>query len=125
MRKLVNTSQLEVEDIHNHMKYIMPENKIDKTVFRYLDIDLKGLEKGKPKYFKGYVFVYHDKEDGILGYENDGTLYIYYKLIDEISSGFGLNEFDSKSIIGRWANDRYQLEVNNTKIAYDMRLHVG
>ena len=103
----------------------MPENKIDKTVFRYLDIDLKGLEKGKPKYFKGYVFVYHDKEDGILGYENNCTLYIYYRLIDDISSYFGLDRNDSKSIISRWASDRYQLEVNNTKIAYDMRLHVG
>ena len=107
------------------MKYIIPQDKLDNIVFKYLDLNLKRLEKRKPKYFKGYVFVYHDKEYGILGYENNCTLYIYYRLIDDISSYFGLDKSDSESIIGRWASDRYQLEVNNTKIAYDMRLHVG
>ena len=100
------------------MKYIIPENKLDKVVFKYLDNTLKGLEKRKPKYFKGYVFVYPDKEDGILGWKNDGTLYIYEELIDEISSGFGLNRNDSESIIGRWVSDRYQLEVKNTLLKY-------
>jgi hypothetical protein len=97
------------------MKYIISENKIDKIIFKYLDNILKGLEKRKPKYYDGFVLRYHNEEYGILGYENDGTLYIYGGLIDEISNGFGLEDFDSESIIGRWVGDRLQLEVKNTQ----------
>jgi hypothetical protein len=96
------------------MKYIIPENKLDKIVFKYLDNTLKNLEKRKPKYFEGVVFAYPNEEFGILGWETDGTLYIYEELIDEISNGFGLNRNDSKSIITRWVIDRLQLEVKNT-----------
>jgi hypothetical protein len=96
------------------MKYIIPQDKVDKVVFKYLDMNLKGLEKKKPIYFEGIIFVYPNEEYGILGYENNGSLYIYHELIDEISSSFGMDRNDSKSIIGRWASDRYQLEVINT-----------
>ena len=96
------------------MKYIIPENKLDKIIFKYLDNTLKNLEKRKPKYYEGIIFAYSNEEHGILGYENDGTLHIYYKLINEISEVFGLKESDSKYVIGRWASDRLQLEVKNT-----------
>jgi hypothetical protein len=102
------------------MKYIIPENKLDKIVFKYLDLNIKGLEKRKPKYYKGIILAYPNEEYGILGYENDGDLYIYYKLIDKISETFGLDKSDSESIIGRWASDRYQLEVINTHIALEI-----
>jgi hypothetical protein len=98
------------------MKYIISENKIDKVVFKYLDMNLKGLEKRKSKYYEGIVFAYPDEKYGVLGYENNGTLYIYYGLINEISEIFGLDESDSESIIGRWVSDRLQLEVTNTKV---------
>ena len=97
------------------MKYIIPQNKLDTIVFKYLDLNLKGLEKRKPKYYEGIMFAYPDEEYGVLGYEKDGTLYIYYELIDEISTNFGMNQSDSKSIIGRWVGNRYQLEVINTR----------
>ena len=99
------------------MKYIIPQDKLDKVVFKYLDLNLKGLEKRKPKYYKGIVFAYPDEKYGILGCQNDGTLvvlFIYYELINEISETFGLDRSDSKSIIGRWVSDRYQLKVRNT-----------
>jgi len=97
------------------MKYIIPQDKLDKIVFKYLDNTLKGLERKNAKYYDGFVFTFPDKEYGILGYENNGTLYVYYELIGEISNGFGLEDFDSESIIGRWVGDRLQLEVKNTK----------
>ena len=90
------------------MKYIIPQDKVDKVVFKYLDI--KGLEIREPKYFEGVVFGYPDEEYGTLGWKNNGTLYIYYELIDEISTNFGMDRNDSKSIIGRWVNDRYRLD---------------
>ena len=94
------------------MKYIIPQNKVDKVVFKYLD--LKHFEKKKSKYFDGIVFGYPDEEYGILGLTKNGTLYIYYKLINEISYTFGMDKSDSKSIIGRWVSNRYNLEVRNT-----------
>ena len=94
------------------MKYIIPQDKIDKVVFKYLD--LKHFEKRKPEYYEGVIFAYPNKDYGILGWENDGILYIYLGLIVEISSTFGLDESDSESIIGRWVSDRYKLEVRNT-----------
>ena len=94
------------------MKYIIPQDKLDKVVFKYLD--LKRFEKIKSMYYKGIVFAYPDEPNWELGWETDNTLYIYYNLIDEISETFGLNESDSKSIIGRWVSDRLQLEVTNT-----------
>ncbi len=98
------------------MKYIIPQNKVDKVVFKYLDMNLRNLEKRKAAYYDGITFAYPDKEHGILGYENDGTLYIYDVLIDEISNGFGLKESDTKSVITRWVVDKLQLDVKDTII---------
>ena len=81
------------------MKYEIPQDRLDKIIFKYLDVNLKGLEKRKPKYYKGIVFAYPDEEFGILGWKNDGTLYIFYELIDEISNNFGLKENDLKETI--------------------------
>ena len=96
------------------MKYIIPENKLDNIIFKYLDLNLKGLEKRKTNYYKGIILAYPNQDYGILGWENDGTLYICHEIIDEISSGFGLNGSDSKSIITRWVSDRYKLNVITT-----------
>ena len=96
------------------MKYIIPQDKVDKVIFKYLDITLKRLEKRKPKYFEGIVFAHPNEEYGILGWQNNDTLHIYHELIDEISEIFGLDISDSKSIIGRWVSDRYKLEVIKT-----------
>ena len=99
------------------MKYEIPQDRLDKILFKYLDntLKLKGLEKRKPKYYKGFIFAYPDKEYGILGWKNNGDLYVDYELIDEISNWFSLEENDSKELIDRWASDRLQIEVKNTK----------
>ena len=95
------------------MKYIVPESKLDKIIFKYLDLNLKGLVKRKPNHYEGIVFTHPDEKYGILGYTNNGNLYIYRELIDEISYSFGMDKYDTKSLIGRWASDRFQLEVRN------------
>ena len=81
-------------------------------------MNLKGLEKRKQKDWEGIVFAYPDEEHGILAWENDGTLFMYNKLVDEIHSTFGLGRDDSELIIGRWVSDRFQLEV-----LYTLRKH--
>ena len=96
------------------MKYIIPENKLDKIIFKYLDLNLKHLEKRNAKHYEGIVYGFPDEEDSILGYRNDGTLYVYYDMIEEISEVFGLKDADSKSIISRWVSDRLKLYVMKT-----------
>jgi hypothetical protein len=95
------------------MKYIITENKLDNIVFKYLDLNLRDLEKKESKYYDGFVLTYPDKTDGILGWRDDGTLYVYTELFDEILSTFGLEYSDTKYVIARWFRDRYELEVIN------------
>jgi len=96
------------------MKYIIPQDKVDKIIFKYLDLNLKGVEKKKSKYYEGFVLAFPDQEYGVLGWKKPDILYIYYKLIENISNTFGLNESDSESVIGRWVEDRLKLEVVHT-----------
>jgi len=42
------------------MKYIIPQDKIDNIIFKYLDMNLKGLEKRKAKYYEGIIFAHPD-----------------------------------------------------------------
>ena len=106
------------------MKYIIPEHKLDKVIFKYLD--LKRLEKRKAQLYEGFILISNplpfQKQYGILGWRNElnGILYISYKLIAEISSTFGLNESDSESIIGRWFSDRYNLEAKRIEVAFNL-----
>ena len=95
------------------MKYKIPQDRLDKIIFKYLDINLKGLEKKNAMFHVGFVFKYPDEQYGILGWENHGELYIKRLFVHEISSIFGLQHDDSKELIGRWASDRLQLEINN------------
>ena len=83
-----------------------------KDIYNYLDN--LGLEKRKPMHYEGIIFAYPNEEYGILGWENDGTLYIYHVTIDRISFKFNMNNSDSESIIGKWVSDRFQLEVKDT-----------
>ena len=99
------------------MKYTIPQEKLEKLVFRYLDMMYGDLEQHEAKTYKGTVLKKpSDKtEYGIMGFrKNDGTLYIYYKLINEISSIFSLEYDDSKGLIGMWVEDRYKLKVGYT-----------
>ena len=100
------------------MKYIIPENKLDKIVFKYLDNTLKHLEKRKAKFYDGFVLTYPHEKHGILGYENGVTLFINNELINQIYSVFGLEKSDIKPLIIRWVIDRLQLKVRNTRCLY-------
>ena len=110
MRKLIRKILKEQEE----EEFVFPsyENP-DEPKFKYLDNKLKGLIKKEPLNYYGVIFGFPDKEYGVLGWRRDGILYIYHKLVDDISNVFGLNRFDSESLIGKWVSDRYKLEVKN------------
>ena len=95
------------------MKYIIPQDKIEKIVSKYLDLQYGDLEKYGPIYYEGIVFKRpnDDSEYGVMGWEKPGALYIHYKLIEEISSMFSMEDIDSKELIGKWVEDRYKLKV--------------
>ena len=95
------------------MKYIIPQDKIEKIVSKYLDLQYGDLETYKPYEYDGFIFKKPNDDSGygVMGWEKPDTLYISHKLIEEISSIFSIEESDSKEIIGKWIEDRYKLKV--------------
>jgi len=94
------------------MKYLITESQISKIVFKYLDNqDFIQIKIEDSIYFVNsegdrYTQIKYDKDDG--------WCYIYYKLIEEISSFFSLIEIDSKEVIGRWVENTIQMRVTHT-----------
>jgi hypothetical protein len=97
------------------MKYIITENRLNNLIFKFLDVKLDGIGQKKGEYVD-IVFAFPDKEYGIMGWEKSGVLYIFYKLMDEISDFFGLEKDDSLRVIGKWVEDRHNLKVINIMI---------
>ena len=96
----------------SNMKYLIKESQIDKVIFMYLDNqDFIQIENRDRIYFVNsegdeYAQIRFDK--------NDGWCYIYYELIEEISSFFSMQGSDSESVIGRWVENTLQMKVTNT-----------
>ena len=98
------------------MKYIITENRLNNIIFKYLDIKYGALEQKRGEY-TDIVFAFPGEEYGLLGWRKSGYLSIFVYVRDEISNYFGLEKVDSLSVIGKWVEDRYNLEViliNNT-----------
>jgi hypothetical protein len=98
------------------MKYLITESQLDKIIFKYLDNqDFIQIERNNGIYFVNseddkYAQIKFDKDDGWCG--------INYELINEISSFFSMEYSDSKSIIGKWAENTLQMKVTNTDDGY-------
>ena len=95
------------------MKYIITESRLNNIIFKYLDIKDRTLEQKKGEYID-IIFYFPGEKYGALGWKKSGDLYVYYKLSDEISDYFGLENVDSLTIIGKWVEDRHNLKVINT-----------
>lgn len=93
------------------MKYIIPQDKIDNIVFKYLDLNLKGLEKkNKHGGGEGIVFTLPEETYGLF-FWNGVTLYIEKGIITFIHKSLGLNSSDSENIIRRWFENKYHEKV--------------
>jgi hypothetical protein len=95
------------------MKITISENRLEQLIFKFLDVKLKDLEQSKGMYYD-IVFRFPDEEYGILGWDKSGKLYIYRKLIDNIFSFIPIEKSEIQKIIGRYVEDRYNLEVRDT-----------
>ena len=96
----------------SNMKYLITESQFDNIIFKYLDgQDFIQIDRKNRIYFVNsegdeYAQIRFDKEDG--------WCYIYYKLINEISTFFSLQKPDSEKVISRWVENTLQMKVTNT-----------
>lgn len=98
------------------MKYLITESQFDKVIFRYLDNqDFIQIEKGSNIFF---VNSENDKYAQIRYATSDGWCYISIDLIEEISSFFSLQTYDSEQVIGRWVENTLQMKVTETRYAF-------
>ena len=94
------------------MKYLIKESQFDKVIFKYLDNqDFIQIEKNDNIYFVNserdeFAQIRYNKKDGWCG--------INYKLVEEISRFFSMEESDSKEVIGRWVENTLQMRVTKT-----------
>jgi hypothetical protein len=58
------------------MKYIITESKLDKVIFKYLDMKLNGIEKRNGTY-TDIIFVFPNNEYGLLGWKNQ-EFYMFF-----------------------------------------------
>jgi len=95
------------------MKYLITESQLDKAIFRYLNIKdfIKIKIGGNSIYF---VNSEGDKYAQIIYDKSDGWCIINYELINELSSFFSLDDFDSEQVIGRWVENTLKMRVTNT-----------
>jgi hypothetical protein len=95
------------------MKVIIPENRLEQLIFKYLDVKFKDLEQSKGG-SHDIIFKIPGEEYGVLGWEKTGFLFIYGKIIDNIQSFIPLKYPETNNIIGRYVEDRYNLKVRFT-----------
>jgi len=94
------------------MKYLITESQLDRLIFNYLDNqDFIQIEK------KGVIYFVNSENDSYcqIKYDiNDKWCMINYDLIDEVSSFFSLDEYDSKKLIEQWFEDTLQIKVSGS-----------
>jgi septum formation topological specificity factor MinE len=104
------------------MKYIITESRVEKVIFKYLDIKLEGIELKEGRYDDTLILVFPGEEYGLMGWDKPNKLYTYYKVIDDIENMFSMEEDDVLDVIGRYVESRYNLKVKRNEIAQDFDL---
>ena len=96
------------------MKFIITESRMERIISKYLDLqDFVKVEKDN------YIYFFNSIEDEFFQIKYDknvGKCYFNVDLVDEISSFFSLDPFDSKEIIGKWVENTLQIKVLDTVI---------
>jgi hypothetical protein len=95
------------------MKYVITESKLNKVIFKYLDMKLNSAEKIKSINNYDVLFILPEQEFAMLGWKGPGDLFVLYTLIDDIQNIFTLERDESLDVIGKYVKDRYKLKVTN------------
>ncbi len=94
------------------MKYKITDSQLESVIFLYLDNqDFIQIEKGNTIYF---VNSEGDEYSQIRYDKSDGWCYVYWTLIEEISSFFSLEQTNAEQVIGRWVENTLQMRVTDT-----------
>ena len=99
------------------MKVIIPESRLEEIIFKYLDEKFKDLEQLKGRFYPK-IFKLPNEEFGIMGKEGKRLL-VNYKLTNKILSFIPIKKTEILKIIGRYVEDRYNLEVKNVTESHD------
>jgi len=99
------------------MKVIIPESRLEEIIFKYLDEKFKDLEQLKGRYYPK-IFKLPNEEFGIMGKEGKRLL-VNYKLTNKILSFIPIKKIEILKIIGRYVEDRYNLEVKKVTESHD------
>ena len=89
----------------------MTKYQIDKIIFKYLDDNNLIILNSETD-----VYFVENKDDKYaqIRLRNDGFCFIYWSLIEEVSSFFSMEKSDSEAIIGKWVGNTLQTEVTYT-----------
>jgi len=102
------------------MKVIIPESRLEEIIFKYLDEKFKDLEQLKGRFYPK-IFKLPNEEFGIMGKEGKRLL-VNYKLTNKILSFIPIKKTEILKIIGRYVEDRYNLEVKKVTESQDAHL---
>ena len=87
-------------------------NQINKIIFKYLDNQNFVVTESTNKIY--FVNSEEDKYAQIKYDKDDGWCYIYWRLVEEISTFFSMDESNSQEVIGKWVENILQMGVTNT-----------
>ena len=116
------------------MKYLITESKLEKVIFKYLDIQDFVIYDNK-KRFSNYIYFLNsesDKESQISVYTNNAFgevrnwVFVNSDLIEELSTFFSIDRLDCLDIIKVWINNT--LGISDSTIwdgPYEYRLTVN
>jgi hypothetical protein len=102
------------------MKYLITESKLEKVIFRYLDIQDFVIYDNKKK-FNNYIYFLNnesDRKSQISVYLNNAFgevknwVFVNYDLIEELCNFFSIDKLDSLEIIRLWVIDTLGIKVN-------------
>jgi hypothetical protein len=115
------------------MKYLITESKLEKVIFKYLDIQDFVIYDNKKK-FNNYIYFLNsesDKESQISVYVNNAFgevrnwVFVNRRLTEELTTFFPIDKSDCLDIIKVWVNNT--LGISDSTIwdgPYDYRLMV-
>ena len=115
------------------MKYLITESKLEKVIFKYLDIQDFVIYDNKKK-FNNYIYFLNsesDKESQISVYVNNAFgevrnwVFVNRRLTEDLSNLFPIGKSDCLDIIKEWVNNT--LGISDSTIwdgPYDYRLMV-
>ena len=103
------------------MKYIITESRLENLIFQYLDDKLDGIKAMKGKY-SNIVFGFPGETLGVMGFEDPYGLFIDSELFMDIKLMFSMDSVNTLDLIKRYAESRYNLEINSVLFGDDQRM---